>query len=196
MGRHKLLLTVLTLSVLSPVAAQNGTFGYLDFNGTLKIMPAYIEASQELGRIQDEYAYELDRSKELFERQYIEFMLEQDVLSPVIVAKRQKELQTLMEGNQELRNRLQSDLEAERIRLLNPLKKTLLQAISDICLQLDLDYVIDSGSGTYLSVNPSHGKDISHEIYRMVGIEDSTLVSNISDLEKMIPVESAENNKE
>ena len=37
MVRHKLLLTVLALSVILPAAAQNGTFGYLDFNGTMKI---------------------------------------------------------------------------------------------------------------------------------------------------------------
>lgn len=195
MVRHKLLLTVLALSVILPAAAQNGTFGYLDFNGTMKMMPAYIEASKELGRIQDGYTDELNRSKELFERQYIEFMIEQDGLSPVIVAKRQKELQTLMEGNRELRDRMQADLEAERIRLLNPLKISLLQAISDVCRMQDLDYVIDSGSGAYLSVNPEHGRDISHDIYRMVGIEDSTLVSETANSEGMIPVEPAGNNR-
>ena len=131
-----------------------------------------MEAQIILLKTQSDYREEIERSKREFERQYIEFMLEQDYLSPSIVAKRQKELQLLMDNNAEFRDKVQSELEAKREELLIPLKKKLMKAVSDVCTEQDLDYVIDTGKGTYLFINPDKGVDISEVIYKRLGIEN------------------------
>ena len=82
------LLALLIANTFMTLSAQEGKFGFIDFNATLRRMPDYIAAEATLRNIQTEYQEELERSKREFERQYIEFMLEQDHLSPSIVAKR------------------------------------------------------------------------------------------------------------
>ena len=165
------LLTVAFFSVCTLVPAQEGMFGYIDFNNTLKHMPDYIDAEQKLHKIQSDYKEEMERSKHEFERQYVNFILEQDHLSPSIVAKRQKELQLLMDNNVEFRDKVQSELETKRDSLLNPIKIKLLEVISKVCTDQGLDYVIDIGSGAFISVNQTKGVDISSDVYSLVGIE-------------------------
>jgi outer membrane protein len=165
------LLTVAFLSVFTLIPAQEGMFGYIDFNNTLKHMPDYVDAEQKLKKIQSDYKEEIERSKREFERQYINFILEQDHLSPTIVAKRQKELQLLMDNNVEFRDKVQSELETKRDSLLNPIKIKLLEVISKVCTEQNLDYVIDIGSGAYISINQTKGVDISASVYGLVGIE-------------------------
>ena len=171
MKTAKTLLTTILLSVSAVLFAQEGKFGFIDFNETLRRMSDYKEAESTLRQIQSEYHEEIERSKREFERQYIEFMLEQDHLSPSIVAKRQKELQLLMDNNAQFRDDIQQELEARRDELLVPIKKKLLQAVSDVCTEKNLDYVVDTGKGTYLYINENRSVDITEDVYTRLGIE-------------------------
>ncbi|MBR4810435.1 MAG: OmpH family outer membrane protein [Bacteroidaceae bacterium] len=167
----KTLLAFILTNAFLMLSAQEGKFGYIDFNGTLRIMPEYLEAENNLRQIQSDYHEEIERSKREFERQYIEFMLEQDHLSASIVAKRQKELQLLMDNNAQFRDNVQLELEARRDELLMPLKKKLMKVVSDVCIEKNLDYVVDTGKGTYLYINQEKGVDITDDVYKILGIE-------------------------
>ncbi len=172
MKTSRILFLIVLLSVTTLLSAQEGKFGYIDFNGTLRLMPEYMEAQIILLKTQSDYREEIERSKQEFERQYIDFMLEQDYLSPSIVAKRQKELQLLMDNNAEFRDKVQSELETKRNELLLPLKNKLMKAVSEISKEQDLDYVIDTGKGAYLFINPDKGVDISEVVYKKLGIDN------------------------
>lgn len=165
-----LLLAALSVSFLT-ISAQEGMFGYIDFNSTLRLMPEYMEAEINLQKMQSDYREEIERSKREFERQYIEFMLEQDHLSASVVAKRQRELQLLMDNNAAFRDKVQKDIEIKRDELLVPIKKKLLKVVSEVCLEKSLDYVIDTGKGTYLYINESKGVDITEQVFRQLGID-------------------------
>jgi len=167
----RILLALILANSFLMLHAQEGKFGYIDFNATLRRMPDYIVAEANLRNIQSEYQEELERSKREFERQYIEFMLEQDHLSASIVAKRQKELQLLMDNNAQFRDNVQMELDSKREELLVPLKKKLLTAVSEVCTELSLDYVVDTGKGTYLYINQEKGVDISDQVGAKIGIE-------------------------
>ena len=167
----KILLALFLANTFLMLSAQEGKFGFIDFNGTLRRMPDYIAAEVNLHNIQSEYQDELDRSKREFERQYIEFMLEQDHLSASIVAKRQKELQLLMDNNAQFRDNVQLELESKREEMLLPLKKRLMETVQEVCIEQNLDYVVDTGKGTYLYINQERGVDISHMVYERLGIE-------------------------
>lgn len=172
MNRKLRLLLLATLSVsFLTISAQEGMFGYIDFNSTLRLMPEYMEAEINLQKMQSDYREEIERSKREFERQYIEFMLEQDHLSASVVAKRQRELQLLMDNNAAFRDKIQKDIEIKRDELLVPIKKKLLKVVSEVCLEKSLDYVIDTGKGTYLYINESKGVDITEQVFRQLGIE-------------------------
>ena len=167
----RILIALFVSGTFMMLSAQEGKFGYIDFNGALRRMPDYIAAEANLRNIQSEYQDELERSKREFERQYIEFMMEQDHLSASIVAKRQKELQLLMDNNAQFKDKVQTELESKRDEMLLPLKKKLLTAVSEVCLEQNLDYVVDTGKGTYLYINQEKGVDISEQVYQRLGIE-------------------------
>ena len=170
----RILLAVILVNAFLTLSAQEGKFGFIDFNATLRRMPEYLEAEINLRKIQNEYHEEIERSKREFERQYIEFMLEQDHLSASVVAKRQKELQLLMDNNAQFRDNVQLELEARRDEMLMPIKKKLLSAVSDVCTGQNLDYVVDTGKGTYLYINQEKGVDITDPVYEILGIERKT----------------------
>ena len=170
----RILLAVILVNAFLTLSAQEGKFGFIDFNATLRRMPEYLEAEINLRKIQNEYHEEIERSKREFERQYIEFMLEQDHLSASIVAKRQKELQLLMDNNAQFRDNVQLELEARRDEMLMPIKKKLLSAVSDVCTGQNLDYVVDTGKGTYLYINQEKGVDITDPVFEILGIERKT----------------------
>ena len=167
----RILLALTFANAFLTLSAQEGKFGFIDFNATLRRMPDYIEAEANLRNIQSVYQDELDRSKREFERQYIEFMLEQDQLSASIVAKRQKELQLMRDNNVQFRDDVQMELEAKRDELLIPLQKKLLNAVQEVSTELNLDYVVDTGKGTYLYINQERGVDISDQVGSRLGIE-------------------------
>ena len=175
------------------LSAQDGKFGYIDFNGTLRIMPEYLEAEKTLRDIQTDYHEEIERSKREFERQYIEFMLEQDHLSASIVAKRQKELQLLMDNNAQFRDNVQLELEARRDELLLPLKKKLMKVVSDVCVEKDLDYVVDTGKGSYLYINPEKGVDLTDDVYKILGIERK--IESVVEGEQSVLIDNKNDNK-
>jgi outer membrane protein len=170
MKKLKLLLAMAFACTFLSLTAQEGMFGYIDFNSTLKLMPEYMEAELNLQKIQSDYREEIERSKREFERKYIEFMLDQNSLSASVVAKRQKELQLLMDNNAQFRDKVQSELEAKRDELLVPIKKKLMETVSEVCMEQNLDYVIDTGKGTYLFINQNKGVDLSDNVYRRLGI--------------------------
>lgn len=170
----RILLAVILVNAFLTLSAQEGKFGFIDFNATLRRMPEYLEAEINLRKIQNEYHEEIERSKREFERQYIDFLLEQDHLSASIVAKRQKELQLLMDNNAQFRDNVQLELEARRDEMLMPIKKKLLSAVSDVCTGQNLDYVVDIGKGTYLYINQEKGVDITDPVYEILGIERKT----------------------
>lgn len=182
-------LFLLLMSVTGAVSAQTGNFGYMDFNGAIKLMPEYFEAQLNLQKIQSDYKNEIDRSKREFERQYVEFMLEQDHLAPTIVAKRQKELQVLMDAYAEFRDSVQVDLESIRLEMLNPIKEKLLKAIYKAGMDLNLDYVIDTGTGAYLYINNDKGIDISNYVYKILGLQEDVSEGDFESL--MIPINEA-----
>ncbi|MBR4842406.1 MAG: OmpH family outer membrane protein [Bacteroidaceae bacterium] len=184
----KLLFSV--IMVLLPVSlwAQSGHFGYMDFNGTLKLMPEYKVAQENLQKIQSDYKEEIDRSKREFERQYVEFMLVQNQLAPSIVAKRQKELQVLMDTYSEFRDSAQSELENRREELLVPIKEKLIKAVNNAGKSMNLDYVIDTGTKTYLYIDPERGVDISNRVYRLLGLKETVSEGGDSSGSNLMPL--------
>ena len=47
-----------------------------------------------------------------------------------------------------------------------------MKAVSEISKEQDLDYVIDTGKGAYLFINPDKGVDISEVVYKKLGIDN------------------------
>ncbi len=169
--RKSLILSFLLMALCVVSAnAQQGSFGYIAFKKTIQLMPEYMEAQLKLEQIQADYRNEVERSKREFDRQYTDFMINQDQLSSTIVAKRQKELQLLMDSNVEFRNMVNKSIEEHRALLLDPLRQKALEVIAAVCKEKQLDYVVDTDQRTYLYINSDRGVDITNDVYLRLGI--------------------------
>lgn len=186
--RKSFVLSLLSIVIIPlSLSAQPGYFGYISFNKTVQMMPEYLEAQLKLEELQAEYKNEVERSKREFDRQYTDFLIHQDQLSSTIVAKRQKELQLLMDNNVEFRNNVNKALEEHRTRLLDPLKQKVLEAIAAVCKEKQLDYVVDTDQRTYLYINSDRVVDISADVYLKLGISvqvEETMQEIVSDIEE------------
>ena len=114
---------------------------------------------------------EMERSSEMFERMYVDFMVEQDKLAAPIVAKRQKELQLLLEEDSKLRDSLQKDLEQRRRSMLDALDEHLASVVNKVAVELDLDYVVDISNRTFMFMNPERSVDITEKVFQKLGLK-------------------------
>lgn len=162
---------LLTLAIALPSAAQEGHFGYINYNETLMLMPEYAEAKAAIEMLQEEYEKEIERADTEFYRQYTEYLHGQKLLSSTIILKRQKELQQLYDASMDFKKTYRDSLKTERRILLEPLELKLMSVISAVSKSMELDYVIDLASHSYLYIDPEKGVDISHTVYRELGIE-------------------------
>ena len=172
---------LLTLAAALTATAQEGHFGYINYRETLMLMPEYAQAQETIQTIQQEYEQEIERADTEFYRQYMEYLHGQKMLSSTIILKRQKELQQLYENSMEFKKNFRDSLSAERKALLEPLERKLLDAISTVSRNMGLEYVIDMSSHSYLYIDPEKGNDISHPVYKLLGIEykEATDTENI-----------------
>ncbi|MCQ2126991.1 MAG: OmpH family outer membrane protein [Bacteroidaceae bacterium] len=171
MMRRTVAVLAVLLSVLLGAHAQTGHFGYIDRDFAIKAMPQYVADSISLDSIQKEYSMEMERSSEMFERMYVDFMVEQDKLAAPIVAKRQKELQLLLEEDSKLRDSLQKDLEQRRRSMLDALDEHLASVVNKVAVELDLDYVVDISNRTFMFMNPERSVDITEKVFQKLGIK-------------------------
>ena len=91
-----------------------------------------------------------------------------------------------MDNNVEFKNRAAGELEVVRNNMLDPLKGKLLDAIKQVCDEMQLDWVIDTEKGTYLYINNDRGIDISHPVYHVLGIESQIEPKDTLGKENMI----------
>ncbi len=162
---------LLTLAASLTICAQEGRFGYINFSETIKMLPEYAKAQESVRQLQNEYAKEVERSETEFYRQYTEYLHGQDLLSATIVMKRQKELQQLYDNSMTFKKNFRDSLNVERKRLLEPLELKVMKSVNKIGKKLRLDYVIDLSAHTYLYIDDEKGVDISHDVYKDLGIE-------------------------
>ena len=169
MKRITTILIILTIALSA--SAQNGRFGYLNYKETVKLMPEYAEAESKIKQLEEEYASEIEREETELYRQYTEYLHGQKILSNSIILKRQKELQVLYDNSMKFKKEAKESLNAERRQLLEPLELKVLNTVSQIAKDLGLDYVIDLASHSYLYIDTEKGVDISHDVYKALGIE-------------------------
>lgn len=174
----KLIVILTALAFAVSTDAQNGRFGFIDYNQTLKMMPEYAAAQDSLRHIEEEYAEEIERSDTEFNRQYMEYIHGQKLMSASILQKRQKELQHLYDGSMEFKKAASDSIRAERARLLKPLKRKLSDAISKVGRKRGLDYVLDLASSPYLYVNEDKGMDITGDVCKVLGIKPKSVELN------------------
>lgn len=117
-------LLALCLFFMAPMAADaQNRIAYFSYDTAMKSMPEYALAQSNISSLRSKYAAEMKRAEDEFNNKYEEFLDGQHDFAPLILQKRQAELQELMQKN--------IAFKAEAERLLAQAEKDAMAPVAD-----------------------------------------------------------------
>lgn len=100
MKKISILLAIVGAMLLSPaVADAQNRIAFFSYDEAMHAMPEYEAARKNLGLLRAKYDAEIKRAEDEFNNKYEEFLDGQRDFAPLILQKRQAELQELMRKN-------------------------------------------------------------------------------------------------
>ncbi len=155
-------LAILFLLALLPFVAQAQIkFGYLSYSQALKLMPDYAIAQTNLEQLRAQYDAETKRASEEFVQKYETFLATQKNLAPVILDKRQSELQDLLYKNMQFKEEAQRLLAKAETDAYAPLKAKLNAALAKIGAEKGLSFILNTDNDALPYINSAEGEDLT-----------------------------------
>lgn len=159
---------LLLLALLPFVAGAQATqqpaqikFGYLSYNEALKAMSDYAVMQKNLESLRAQYAGETKRAEDEFNAKYEEFLEGQKDFAPVILDKRQSELQELLNKNIAFKKEAERLLVQAESDMMAPLKKKLNSILSKIAHDRGLALIVNTDNDALPFIDPAYGEDIN-----------------------------------
>ncbi len=157
----KKLALLFLFSLLSATIHAQAKFGYLSYDNTIKSMPGYAGVQGDLDTLKRQYDAETKRAEDEFNQKYESFLDGQKDFAPVILRKRQAELQDLLNRNLAFRKEADRLLKQAEADMLAPLKTRLNEALRQICLERGYEFILNTDNNAVPFINPAYGEDIS-----------------------------------
>ncbi len=163
-----LILLVLPLGVF----AQTLKFGHMNSTEIIPSMPEYTNAISELEALQKKYTEELTRTQEEFNRKYQEFQqaIAGDSLPANIAERRQKELQDMMQRQEQFQQEAQQGMQQAEQSLMTPIYQKLNGAIEAVGSAEGVIYVFDLARTQIPYVGPQ-SIDLTSKVKAQLGIK-------------------------
>ena len=154
------------------VAAQTLKFGHMNSAEIIPSMPEYTKAISELEALQKKYTEELTRSQEEFNRKYQEFQqaVAGDSLPANIAERRQKELQDMMQRQEEFQQEAQQGMQQAEQSLMTPIYQKLNGAIESVGAAEGVIYIFDLARTQIPYVGPQ-SIDLTGKVKAQLGIK-------------------------
>lgn len=162
---------VIMLMLPMGVFAQNMKFGHINAMEIISAMPEYTKAQNDLKALSDQLGKELQRTQEEFNKKYQEFMQTKDSLPANIAERRQKELEDMMQRQQQFQEKAQQDMEKAQNDLMAPIYKKLDDAIKSVGATEGVVYIFDLARTPIPYVNESQSANLNAKVKAQLGIK-------------------------
>lgn len=162
---------VIMLMLPMGVFAQNLKFGHINAMEIISAMPEYTKAQNDLKALSDQLGKELQRTQEEFNKKYQEFMQTKDSLPANIAERRQKELEDMMQRQQQFQEKAQQDMEKAQNDLMAPIYKKLDDAIKSVGGSEGVVYIFDLARTPIPYVNESQSTNLNAKVKAQLGIK-------------------------
>lgn len=174
--KKNLLFLALALVALSASAQQNQTpaeqpaaivaqpalrFGYFSFEQVFHTMPGYAIAKHNMDELRAKYDEETKRVETEFNTKYEEFLDGQRSYAKTILEKRQAELRELMEKNIAFKAEARRLLAQAETDAMAPLREQINELLQQVAKDMQLAFVLNTGSDACPYVNPAMSVDIT-----------------------------------
>ena len=164
----KKLLLLIILTVLpfvsqaqENVSRQQIKFGYLSYTEALESMTDYPLMQQNLESLRKQYQNETKRAEDEFNAKYEAFLEGQRDFAPVILEKRQAELQELLNKNIAFKQEAARLLRQAEADMTAPLKKKLNSILSKIAADRGFALILNTDNDALPFIAPAYGEDIN-----------------------------------
>lgn len=160
---------LLLLFLFSPLAlmAQN-KFGFFSYAAVLDSLPQYRVAMENYDKLKQRCLKEIDHNEQELTRFYVAFLDGHRDFPEPILRKRQKELQQMIDNSIAFRDELKAWLNHAKDSLVLSSRLSVDSALSRVCTELSLSYIIDTDDGGYRYINPMLGQDVTQDIISVI----------------------------
>ena len=136
-------------------------YGFVNADSVLHAMPEYAMAHRSLTALRQKYDREMKRSEDDFNIKYESFLEQQRDLVPSILHKRQAELQDMMEKNIAFKAEARRLLAQAEADAMAPLREQINELLQQVAKDMQLAFVLNTGSDACPYVNPAMSVDIT-----------------------------------
>lgn len=161
-----LILLVLPMGVFS----QTLKFGHVNSFDVIQMMPEYEKAMTDFQELQKQYADEIKRAEDEFNRKYTEYVQQQDSLPANIAERRQKELQDLAERGQQFQQEVQENLQKAQQEMTAPILKKVEDAIITVGQEGGYVYIFDLSRTSIPYIDTKQSVDVTAALKAKLGI--------------------------
>ena len=139
-------------------------YGFVNTDSVLHAMPEYAMAQRSLTALRQKYDREMKRSEDDFNIKYESFLDQQRDLVPSILHKRQAELQDMMEKNIAFKAEARRLLAQAEADAMAPLREQINELLQQVAKDMQLAFVLNTGSDACPYVNPAMSVDITNTL--------------------------------
>lgn len=162
---------VIMLVLPMGVFAQNLKFGHINAQEIISVMPEFTKAQNDLQALNKQLGQDLQRTQEEFNKKYQEFMQQKDSLPTVIAERRQKELEDMMQRQQQFQEKAQQDMEKAQNDFMAPIYKKLDDAIKAVGATENVVYIFDLARTPIPYVNEAQSINLTQKVKTNLGIK-------------------------
>ena len=141
--------------------AQALRFGFFSYNHVLNAMPEYQQSQQQLAALKVQYEQELTKAKQEFQSKYEDFLDGLSTFAPSIRAKRQAELEQMLQQNEQFRDEAARLLKQAEDEANTSLRDKIYQMLQQISREQGLAFVLNTDDNQTPYVNPELGVDLT-----------------------------------
>ena len=136
-------------------------YGFVNADSVLHAMPEYAMAQRSLTALRQKYDREMKRSDDDSNIKYESFLEQQRDLVPSILHKRQAEQQDMMEKNIAFKAEARRLLAQAEADAMAPLREQINELLQQVAKDMQLAFVLNTGSDACPYVNPAMSVDIT-----------------------------------
>lgn len=164
---------VMLLALPMGVFAQNLKFGHINAQEIITVMPEFTKAQNDIQTLEKQLTAELQRTQEEFNKKYQEFQqaIAKDSLPPNIAERRQKELQDMMQRQEQFQQDAQQQMAKAQNDTMAPIYQKLDNAIKAVGAAEGVIYIFDLARTSIPYVNESQSINLTSKVKANLGIK-------------------------
>ena len=164
---------VMLLALPMGVFAQNLKFGHINAQEIITVMPEFTKAQNDIQTLEKQLTAELQRTQEEFNKKYQEFLqaIAKDSLPPNIAERRQKELQDMMQRQEQFQQDAQQQMAKAQNDAMAPIYQKLDNAIKAVGAAEGVIYIFDLARTSIPYVNESQSINLTSKVKANLGIK-------------------------